>query len=117
MFGSGVGHSVVGTAAVETGTRTSREVGIGTAESAAVEVAVGTATVETGMGTSREVGIGTAASELAAVVEVDGAVIMEGVVDADDEAFTTGIVKSAESTSVIAPTTSSKRIGLNNGAG
>ena len=40
---SGVGHSVVGTGAVESGTGTSREVGVGTAELAAVvEVKVGT---------------------------------------------------------------------------
>ena len=90
--------------------------GIGTTESAAVEAVVGTATVETGMGTSREMGIGAAASELAVVVEVDGAVVMEGVIDEDDEAFTTGIVKSVESTLVIALITSSERIGFNNGA-
>jgi hypothetical protein len=145
--GSGVGHSVVCTAVVETGTRTSREVGIGaaeslaaavveaavgtaavetgtsrevgigTAESAAVEAAVGTSAVETGTGTSREVGKspkGAAESVALAVVEVDGVVIREGAVDADDEAFATasGIVKSVESTSLVGSTTSERIIGL-----
>jgi len=65
---SGVGHPVVGTAAVEAGTGTSREVGIGAADSAAgLEAAVGAAAVEAGTGTSREVGIG--AADLAAGME------------------------------------------------
>lgn len=108
-----MGHSVVGTAVVETGRRTSREVGIG--KSAAVleaEAASGTAAVEIGTVTSGEVRM--EAAESAAAVEAKVGFIWEGLVDADGEAFTTGIDESAESTSesAIGPTTS-ERIALN----
>ena len=89
---------------VEIGTRTSREVSVGAVESAAVEK---------GTVTSREVGM--EAAESAAAVEAEGKEIREGVIDADGETFTTGTVKSAESTSTIGPTTS-ERVSLN-GAG
>jgi hypothetical protein len=116
---SGVGHPVVGTAAVEAGTGTSREVGIEVADSAAgMEAAVGAAAVETGMGTSREMGMGTAESASvveaevstaavetgagtsgevgigsAAVAEAEGGVMREGTVDADGKVFTTASVE------------------------
>jgi len=45
-------------------------------------------------------------------VEAEGGVIREGVVVADGKSFITGIVESAESTSVIGPT-ADERIGLN----
>jgi hypothetical protein len=102
---------------VERGTGTSREVGVG--KSAAVmEAEAGTAAVEIGTITSRELEVRMEAAESAAAVEAEGDVIREGdqgVIDADGEAFTTGIVESAESTSAIGPTTS-ERIALN-GAG
>jgi len=98
---SGVGHSVVGTAADEAGTgaSTQREVGIGAAESAVVvEVKVGTTAAKTRTGTSREVDIG--AAELAADMEaeVGAAAGSAAVVEAEG-----GVVKSAESTSVEIP--------------
>lgn len=96
---------------VERGTRTSREVGVG--KSAAVmEAEAGTAAVEIGTITSRELEVRMEAAESAAAVEAEGGVIREGVVDADGKAFATGIDESAESTSAIGPTTS-ERIALN----
>jgi hypothetical protein len=80
-----------------------------------MEAEAGTAAVEIGTITSRELEVRMEAAESAAAVEAEGDVIREGVIDADGEAFTTGIVESAESTSAIGPTTS-ERIALN-GAG
>jgi hypothetical protein len=103
----------VGTATVKTGTGTSIEVRIWTAElAAAVEAELGAAAVEPVTGTSREMGIGAAGSVAAA--DAEGGVIREGDVNADGKVFNTGIVDSAESTSGIGPTTSDlERIGLN----